>query len=44
MAIASFAIGFTLVVPQFMVPLSEELADPKVRGKIIGTVFSGLLI
>lgn len=43
-AIASFAIGFTSVVPQLMVPLSAELANPKVRGKIIGTVFSGLLI
>ncbi|MDF2503080.1 MAG: arabinose efflux permease family protein [Clostridium sp.] len=43
-SIAAFAVGFTSVVPQLVVPLSAELADSKVRGKIIGTVFSGLLI
>lgn len=43
-AVASFAVGFTSVVPQLVVPLSAELAEPEVRGKIIGTVFSGLLI
>jgi predicted MFS family arabinose efflux permease len=43
-AIASFAIGFTSVVPQLIVPLAAQLADAKERGKIIGTVMSGLLI
>lgn len=42
--IASFAIGFTSVVPQLIVPLAAQLADPKERGKIIGTVMSGLFI
>lgn len=44
MSFASFAIGFTSVVPQLIVPLAAQLADPKERGKIIGTVMSGLLI
>ncbi len=43
-AFSSFAIGVTSVVPQFIVPLAAQLADPKERGKIIGTVMSGLLI
>lgn len=43
-SIASFAVGFTSVVPQLIVPLAAQLADPKERGKIIGTVMSGVLI
>ncbi|EPR12127.1 MFS transporter [Ruminiclostridium papyrosolvens] len=43
-AFSSFAIGFTSVVPQLIVPLAAQLADPKERGRIIGTVMSGLLI
>jgi predicted MFS family arabinose efflux permease len=43
-AVAAFAIGFTSVVPQLIVPLAAQLADPKERGKIIGSVMSGLLI
>lgn len=42
MYIASFAIGITTVVPQVIVPLSAELALPEERGKVIGTVMSGL--
>jgi predicted MFS family arabinose efflux permease len=41
---ASFAVGFTSVVPQLIVPLAAQLADPRERGRIIGTVMSGLLI
>ncbi|WP_229521820.1 MFS transporter [Paenibacillus monticola] len=41
--IASFAIGITTVVPQIIVPLSAQLALPEERGKVIGTVMSGLL-
>lgn len=43
-SIASFAVGFTSVVPQLIVPFAAQLADPKERGKIIGTVMSGLFI
>jgi predicted MFS family arabinose efflux permease len=43
-SIASFAVGFTSVVPQLIVPLAAQLAEPKERGRIIGTVMSGLLI
>jgi predicted MFS family arabinose efflux permease len=44
LSIASFAVGFTSVTPQLIVPLAAQLADPKERGQIIGTVMSGLLI
>lgn len=43
MYIASFAIGLTTVVPQILVPFSAQLATPEQRGKVIGTVMSGLL-
>lgn len=43
-SIAAFAVGFTSVVPQLLVPFAAQLADPKERGKIIGTVMSGLFI
>lgn len=41
--IASFAVGFTSVVPQLIVPIAAQFADPKERGKVIGTVMGGLL-
>lgn len=40
---ASFAVGITTVVPQIIVPFSAQLALPEERGKVIGTVMSGLL-
>nr|WP_085931671.1 MFS transporter [Desulfosporosinus meridiei] len=43
-SIASFAVGFTSVVPQLIVPFAAQLANPQERGKIIGTVMSGLFI
>lgn len=43
-SIAALAIGFTSVVPQLVVPLAAQLTDPKERGKIIGTVMSGLFV
>lgn len=43
MYIASFAVGITTVVPQIIVPFSAQLARPEERGKVIGTVMSGLL-
>lgn len=44
LSIAAFTVGFCSVVPQLIVPLAAQLADPKERGKIIGSVMSGLLI
>lgn len=44
LSIAAFAVGFTSVVPQLIVPLAAQLAEPGERGRIIGTVMSGLLI
>ncbi len=44
LGIASFMVGFTTVVPQLIVPLAATLAAPSERGKVIGTVMSGLLI
>ncbi|MFL0252510.1 MFS transporter [Clostridium neuense] len=42
--IASFFVGFTTIIPQLIVPFAAQLARPSERGKIIGTVMSGLLI
>lgn len=42
--IASFMVGFTTVSPQIIVPFAAELASPYQRGKVIGSVMSGLLI
>ncbi len=44
LSIAAFAVGFTSVVPQLIVPLAAQLAEPEERGRIIGSVMSGLLI
>lgn len=38
----SFIVGLTTVTPQIMLPLVGELAPPRRRGAMIGTVFSGL--
>ncbi|MBS1917076.1 MAG: MFS transporter [Bacteroidetes bacterium] len=42
--VASLLIGMTSIVPQLILPLSAHLAKPENRGKVIGTVMSGLLI
>ena len=42
--IASLAIGATSIIPQLILPLSAQLAAPEKRGKVIGTIMSGLLI
>lgn len=39
---ASFAVGTTTVVPQIIVPLAAQLAEPKQQGRIVGIVMSGL--
>ncbi|MDD7795360.1 MFS transporter [Clostridium sp. 'White wine YQ'] len=42
--ISSFAVGFTSIIPQLIIPLAAQLSNPEERGKIIGTIMSGLLI
>lgn len=44
LTIASLIIGITTIVPQIAVPFAAVLAPPVVRGKVVGTVMSGLLI
>jgi predicted MFS family arabinose efflux permease len=44
LAIAGFVLGFATVVPQIIVPLAASLAAPFERGRVVGTVMSGLLI
>jgi predicted MFS family arabinose efflux permease len=42
--IASFLIGATSIVPQLILPLAAALTSPDKRGKVIGTIMSGLII
>jgi predicted MFS family arabinose efflux permease len=44
LAIASLAIGITTIVPQLIIPFVAQLAEPRERGKAVGTVISGLLL
>jgi predicted MFS family arabinose efflux permease len=41
---ASLAVGFTAVTTQIIIPFAAHLAPPAERGKVIGTVMSGLLV
>jgi len=41
--VASLAVGITTVVPQVIIPLAAQMAEPEERGKVIGSVMSGLL-
>jgi predicted MFS family arabinose efflux permease len=41
--VASFAVGFTSVVPQVIVPFAAHLAPPAQRGRVVGIVMGGLL-
>ncbi len=42
--IASLLIGITSIVPQLILPLAASLCEPEQRGKIVGTIMSGLLL
>jgi predicted MFS family arabinose efflux permease len=41
---AGFAIGVTTVVPQLLLPFAAGLSPPKMRGRVVGQVVSGLLV
>ena len=43
-AVASLLVGITTITPQLLVPFAASLAAPEERGKVVGTVMSGLLI
>ncbi len=42
--IASLLIGITSIVPQLILPLAASLSAPEARGKVVGTIMSGLLV
>lgn len=42
--ISSFAVGFTSIIPQLIIPLAAQLSNPEQRGQTIGRIMSGLLI
>ena len=42
--IASLLIGITSIVPQLILPLAASLSTADQRGKVIGTIMSGLLV
>lgn len=44
LAIASYAVGVTTVIPQLVIPFAASLAADHERGQVIGMVMSGLLI
>lgn len=44
LAVASFGVGLTSVVPHVAVPLAAHLAAPSDRGRVIGVVLSGILV
>jgi len=42
--IASFAMGVTTITPQLVVPFAAHLAGARQRGRVVGSVMSGLLV
>ena len=41
---ASLLIGITSIVPQLILPLAASLSEAEQRGKVVGTIMSGLLV
>ena len=41
---SSLLIGVTTIVPQLLVPFAAQMARPSERGRVVGSVMSGLLI
>lgn len=44
LAVAAFGVGLTSVVAQILVPYAASLADDASRGRVVGTVLSGILL
>lgn len=44
LAAASFSVGLVGIGPQLLVPFAAHLAHPSERGKVVGSVMSGLLV
>jgi len=41
---ASFVVGVTTIIPQLLIPFAAHLAPAAQRGRVVGTVMSGVLI
>ncbi|RYZ66645.1 MAG: MFS transporter, partial [Proteobacteria bacterium] len=41
---ASLVLGLSTMTPQLLIPFAAQLAQPSARGKVIGTMMSGLLL
>lgn len=44
LAMASLAVGLTSIVPHLILPFAANLSGPSERGKVVGSVLSGLMI
>jgi predicted MFS family arabinose efflux permease len=44
MFVASFALGAATIIPQLLVPFAAAVAEPRDRGRAVGTVAGGLLL
>jgi len=44
LSLASFILGLTSIVPHLILPFAAQISAPAERGRVVGTVLSGLLI